>query len=159
MTDWKKAVGWTAVGIGALLLIVIVTGFVLLRSQGFHRWVLAKIVQNASESTGARVELQNFDLHVKTLTADICGLTIHGPEAADQKPLLQIQKASVSLKVISILHREVNLSQLLVENPVVNLTVNKDGQSNLPTPPPSNKKSSTNVFDLAVGHVLLSNGE
>jgi translocation and assembly module TamB len=140
-------------------LIVIVTGFVLLRSQGFHRWVLAKIVQNASESTGARVELQNFDLHVKTLTADICGLTIHGTEAADQKPLLQIQKATVSLKVISILHREVNLSQLLVENPVVNLTVTKDGRSNLPTPPPSNKKSSTNVFDLAVGHVLLSNGE
>jgi translocation and assembly module TamB len=159
MTDWKKAVGWTAVGVGALLLIVIITGFVLLRSQGFHRWVLAKIVENASESTGARVELQNFGLHVKTLTADIYGLTIHGTEAANQKPLLQVQKATVSLKVISILHREVNLSQLLVENPVVNVTVNKDGCSNLPTPPPSNKKSSTNVFDLAVGHVLLSNGE
>ena len=158
MADWKKGVGWVAVGIGALLLIVIITGFVLLRSQGFHRWVLAKIVQSASESTGARVELRNFDLHVGTLTADIYGLTIHGTEPAGQKPLLQIQKATVSLKIISILHRRVNLSQLSVESPVVNLSVNKDGRSNLPTPPPSNNKSSTNVFDLAVGHVLLSNG-
>src|SRR5437763_618054 len=47
---------------------------------------------------------------------------------------------------------------LLVKAPVVNLTVNKEGRSNLPTPPPSDTKSSTNVFDLAVGHVLLTNG-
>src|SRR5438552_2430453 len=158
MADWKKGVGWVVVAIGALLLLLLVTGFFLLRSPGFHTWVLAKIVQQASESTGARVELQNFDLHVKTLTADIYGLTIHGTEAGGERPLLQVQKATVGIKIISILHRTVNLSQLLVEAPVVNLTVNKEGRSNLPTPPPSDTKSSTNVFDLAVGHVLLTNG-
>lgn len=158
MANWRKGVGWAAVGVGALLLIVIVAAFFLLRSHSVHRWVLAKIVQSASESTGARVELQNYDLTLKTLTADIYGLTIHGTEAAGEKPLLQIQKATVGIKIISILHRKVNFSELLVYDPVINLTVNKDGRSNLPTPPPSNNKSSTNVFDLAVGHVLLSNG-
>ena len=158
MADWRKAVGWTAVAIGAVLLVVIAAAFLLLRSQGVHRWVLAKIVQSASESTGARVELQNYDVHLKTLTADIYGLTVHGTEAPGEKPLLQIRKATVGLKIISILHRKVNFSEVLVENPQINLTVDKDGRSNLPTPPPSNKKSSTNVFDLAVGHVLLTNG-
>jgi translocation and assembly module TamB len=158
MADWKKGVGWTAIVIGAIVLVAIAATLVLLRNQGLHGWVLAKIVQQASEATGAGVELDNFDVHLKTLTADIYGLTIHGTEAAGEKPLLQIRKATVGLKIISILHRQVNLSELLVEDPVVNLTVNKDGHSNLPTPPPSNSKSSTNVFDLAVGHVLLTNG-
>jgi translocation and assembly module TamB len=158
MTDWKKGLGWTAVVIGGLLLVLIAAALVLPRIPAFHRWVLAKIVQQASESTGARVELENFDLHLRTLTADIYGLTIHGTETAGEKPLLEIPRATAGIKIVSILHREVNLSELLVSNPVLNLSVNQQGRSNLPTPPPSNKKSSTNVFDLAIGHVLLSNG-
>ena len=90
MARWRKLVGWTAISLGALLLLAIFAGALLLKSAAFHRYVLAKIVQSASESTGARVELQNFDFRVKTLTADIYGLTIHGKESADDKPLLTI---------------------------------------------------------------------
>ena len=159
MAQWRKIVGWTAVGIGALILFIIVGGVLLLKSGSFHRYVLAKIVEEASKSTGARVELQNFDFHIRTLTADIYGLTIHGKEAADERPLLTIEKAKASVRIVSLLHMKVNLSDLVVERPVVNLTVNKQGESNLPQPPRSNKQSNTNIFDLAVGHVLLTNGE
>lgn len=159
MANWKKAVGWTAVAIGALLMVAIVGAFFVLRSQSFHEWAIRKIQQEASQSTGARVELQNFDVELKTLTAHVYGLTIHGTEAAGQKPLLQIKSATVGIKIISILHHTVNLSELIVDGPVVNLSVSQDGRSNLPTPPPSNSQSSTNVFDLAVGHVLLTHGE
>jgi translocation and assembly module TamB len=158
MADWKKVVGSTAVVIGALLLFAIAAAFLLVRSQGFHRWLLGKIIEQASQSTGARVELENFDLHLRTLSAEIYGLTVHGTEASGEKPLLEVRRATVGLKIISILDRKVNLSELLVEDPVVRLTVNKDGRSNLPTPPASNGKSSTNVFDLAVGHVLVTAG-
>jgi translocation and assembly module TamB len=158
MADWKKWLGWTAVFIGGLLLVVIAAALVLPRIPAFHRWVLAKIVEQASASTGARVELENFDLQLRTLTADVYGLTLHGTEAAGKKPLLEIPRATMGIKIVSILHRKVNLSELLVYNPVVNLSVNREGGSNLPTPPSSNKKSSTNVFDLAIGHVLLTQG-
>jgi translocation and assembly module TamB len=160
MADWRKTVGWTAASIGALLLIVIVGGLLLLRSQAFHNYLISKIMQQASEATGARVELQNLIIHVKTLTADAYGLVIHGTEAPADRPLLQVQHTRLGVKIISIFHRKVNLSELIVENPVVSLVVNKQGQSNLPQPPPTNKKSSsTNVFDLAVGHVLLAHGQ
>ena len=158
MARWGKVVGWTAISLGALLLLAIIGAALLLKSAAFHRYVLAKIVQRASESTGARVELQNFDFHVKTLTADIYGLTIHGTESSDDKPLLTIEKAAASVRIISLLHMKVNLSELIVSKPIVNLTVDKQGRSNLPQPPPSNKKSNDNVFDLAVGHVLLTDG-
>lgn len=158
--DWRKGIGWTAVGVGALLLFIIVAAILLLNNAGFQHYLIGKITQQASEATGARVEIQGFHFKLKTLTADVYGLTIHGTEAAGEKPLLQVQRATVSFKIISLLKRKVNLSELRVERPIVSLAVNQDGRSNLPQPPPSKQQSSsTNVFDLAVGHVLLTNGE
>ncbi len=105
------------------------------------------------------MEIQNLQIHIKTLTADVYGLTVHGSEPADAKPLLQVPHISIGLKILSVLHHQVNLSELLIDHPVVNLVVDADGRSNLPQPPPSQKKSgSTNIFDLAIGHVLLTNG-
>jgi len=160
MADWRKAVGWTTAIIGALLLVIVVGGVLLLRSSAFHRYLISKIVQQAREATGARVELKNLTIHVKTLTADAYGLVIHGSEAPGERPLLQVQHARIGVKIISIFHRKVNLSELIVENPIISLVVNQQGQSNLPQPPQTDKKSSsTNVFDLAVGHMLLANGQ
>jgi translocation and assembly module TamB len=158
MATWRKIVGWTAVSVGALLLLVIVVAIVLLKNPEFHHYLLAKIEQQAEQATGARVEIVNFQFHVKTLTADVYGLTIHGTEPAAAKPLLQIPHATIGIKIISVLRHQVNLSELIIQHPAVNLLVDANGHSNLPQPPPSNG-GSTNVFDLAVGHVLLTDGE
>jgi translocation and assembly module TamB len=159
MANWRKIVGWTAVVIGALVLLVVVALIVILPNPAFQRYLIAKIERSAEESAGARVEIQNLQLHVRTLSADIYGLTVHGTEPAEAKPLLEVPHAKIGLKILSVLQHKVNLSELLVERPAVNLTVNKEGHSNLPQPPPSQSKSgSTNLFDLAVGHVLLTDG-
>src|SRR5262249_25283428 len=146
MVKWRNVIGWTAISIGALLLLVIVAAFTLLKSPAFHKYLLARIEQAAGQSTGARVEIQNFQVHIKTLTADVYGLTVHGSEAEGEKPLLQVEHAAVGIKIVSLLKRKFNLSELIVERPVVNLVVDKGGRSNLPQPPASQKKSSnTNV--------------
>ena len=145
--------------IGALVLLVVVAAVVILQNPAFQRYLVAKIEQSAQESAGARVEIQGLQIHLKTLSADIYGLTVHGTEPAGAKPLLEVPHARIGLKIISILRHKVNLSELLVDRPAVNLIVDKEGRSNLPQPPPSqNKSGSTNVFDLAVGHVLLTDG-
>jgi translocation and assembly module TamB len=159
MANWRKIVGWTAVVIGALVLLLVVAAVVILPNPAFQRYLVAKIERSAQESAGGRVEIQNLQLHVKTLSADIYGLTVHGTEPGGAKPLLEVPHARIGLKIISILRHKIDLSDLLVEHPAVNLIVDKEGHSNLPQPPPSkNKSGSTNVFDLAVGHVLLSDG-
>ncbi|MCU1298167.1 MAG: hypothetical protein JWO91_2445 [Acidobacteriaceae bacterium] len=157
---WKRIIGWTA-AIGVLLIAVLVIGgYVALRSSSFHRYVLAKIIQQAEESTGGKVEIRNFDVHLSGITADLYGLTIHGAESSDQKPLLQVDKLTVGLKILSVIHHKVNLNQLLIDHPVAHLLVDKNGRNNIPQPnAPKQKSSQTNVFDLAVGHVLLSDGE
>jgi translocation and assembly module TamB len=159
MANWRKIVGWTAVVIGALVLLVVLAIIVILPNPAFQRYLIAKIEQSTQESTGARVEIQNLQIHVKTLSADVYGLIVHGTEPPGAKPLLEVPHARIGLKILSILKRKVNLSELLVDRPAVNLIVDKEGHSNLPQPPPSqNKGGSTNVFDLAVGHVLLTDG-
>ena len=145
--------------IGALVLLIVVAAVVILPNPAFQRYLIAKIEQSTQESTGARVEIQNLQIHVRTLSADVYALIVHGTEPAGAKPLLEVPHARIGLKIISILKHKVNLSELLVDRPAVNLIVDKEGHSNLPQPPPSQKKSgSTNVFDLAVGHVLLTDG-
>ena len=157
--NWRKIIGWTTVGIGALLLFAIAAGILLLNTSAFRHFLISKIESAAQENLGARVELQNLTLHLKTLTADVYGVTVHGTEPEGEKPLLLVPHARLVLKITSIFRRRVNLNELLVDSPAVNLIVTKSGRSNLPQPPKKNNQSNTNVFDLAVGHVLLRNGE
>ena len=42
---------------------------------------------------------------------------------------------------------------------MVHLGVDREGKSNIPQSPPSKNSSRTSVFDLAVGHVNLTDGE
>jgi translocation and assembly module TamB len=156
---WKRILGWTLGSILFLIMIVFVGGYALLRSSRFHEYVVGKIEQTASEATGGRVGLQGYDVHPLALTVNLYGIVIHGTESPQQSPLLTADKLTAKLKILSVLHHDVNLRELLVEHPVVHLVVDKEGQTNIPSPnAPKEKSSQINVFDLAVGHVLLSNG-
>ena len=156
----KRIIGWTAGVIFGLLILSVIGGLFVLRSQGFHRYVLAKIVEQGNEATGGKVEVGNFDFNFSTLTAHLYDFTIHGTEPSGDRPLLHVDKLTVGLKILSVLRRQVNLRDLQIEHPALHLTVDKNGRNNIPEPnAPKDKTSSTNVFDLAVRHVLLTNGE
>ncbi|MBV9573168.1 MAG: AsmA family protein, partial [Acidobacteriales bacterium] len=157
---WKRITLWSSAILLALILVVAVAASIIVRTAAFHRYVLAKIVQQAHDATGATVEIHNFDFRLSGLTADLYGVTLHGTEGANERPLLRVDKITVGLKILSVLRHQVNLSNLEIDHPVASVIVAKDGRSNLPQPPAAkNSSSSTNVFDLAVGHVLLANGE
>src|SRR5207248_3776458 len=158
--NWKRIIGWTFGGIFLLLIVLFVAGFVILRSSSFHRYVISKVEQTAAESTGGRVEIQGYDLELSKLTVNVYGLVIHGTEPAGQRPLLSVDRVKVRLKILSILNHKVNLNELVIDHPVASLLVSKAGRSNIPSPKaPKQKSSSINIFDLAVGHVLLNHGE
>jgi uncharacterized protein involved in outer membrane biogenesis len=123
-----------------------------------HEYVLAKIEQRAREVTGGHVEIQNFALHLSTLTADACGVTLRGTEPTSSPPLVRAEQLMIRLKIVSLLHRKVDVSQIILRHPVVNLLVGKEGTTNLPSPVRKNT-DSTSVFDRGIQHLLLTNGE
>ena len=105
------------------------------------------------------MEIGGLDFKLSELTAHLYNITIRGTEGADQPPLLHADKLTVRAKIVSVLHHQISLRELLIDHPVVHVQVSRDGKNNLPVAPPSKSSSHTSVFDLAVGHVQLSNGE
>ena len=156
---WKRAIGWALAGLVMLLVVSVVIGYLYLRSNSFQHYALSKIVEEADEATGGRTEIGGLDFSLSTLTAHLYNITLRGTEGPTQPPLLHADKLTVRIKILSALHRQVALRELLIEHPVVHFQVSKDGKNNLPAAPPSQTSGHTSVFDLAVQHAQLTNGE
>src|ERR1035437_9043053 len=155
---WKRIIGWALAGIVMLLLVAAIGGYVYLKSSSFQQFALHKLVEQADSATGGRTEIGWIDFSLSTLTAHLYNITVRGTEGPEQPPLLHADKLTVRIKILSALRRQVALSELLIEHPVVHLQVSRAGKNNLPPAPPS-RGSHTSVFDLAVEHVQLTNGE
>jgi translocation and assembly module TamB len=156
---WKKILGWTLVVFVALIVIGVVGGYFYLKSNAFHQFAIRKIVEQADEATGGHAQIRAFDFNLSTLTADLYDVVVRGSESPGAPALLRVDKLTVGLKIQSVLHHKIHLSELLIEHPVVHLQVDREGKSNIPQAPPSQSSSHTNVFELAVGHVALTRGE
>src|SRR5216684_6326513 len=156
---WKRKLGWIAMVFVASTAVIGVAGYLVLRSPRFHEYLHAQIEKQASEATGAEVRVQDFALHFSQLTADGYGITVRGNQPASARPLVQADQLRIRLKIVSLLRKKIDLSEIILRHPVVNLQVRKDGTTNLPTSPKSNKDTSTSMFDLGIQHVLLEHGE
>jgi translocation and assembly module TamB len=156
----KKIIGWTLGTITLLVIVVLMGGYFLLRSEAFQRYLIAKIEEQARDATGGQVTIQKLDLHLSGLSADAYGVVIRGTEKDPNRPLLSVDKLSLSLKIVSLIHHTVDLNEIMVEHPVIHLISYKNGQSNIPQPKVPQKQSKPlNVFDLGIKHVLLAKGE
>ena len=156
----EKLFKWIFGAIAISGMLAMIGGYLVLRSSGFHRFVLTKIEQQAEEATGGRVEIKNYVFHFSKLSADVYGIVIHGTEKNPNHPLLALDQLSIDLKIISLLHHKVDLNEIILRHPVIHLISDKNGHSNIPQPhAPKQKQSNTNVFDLGIKHVLLANGE
>src|SRR6266404_1718991 len=154
---WQQKLRRLAVVLVTSIAVIGVAGYLIVNSPRFHGYLLAQIEKQASEATGAEVQVQNFVLHFSGLTADAYGITVRGKESVSARPLVQADHLRIRLKIASLLRKKVDLNEIVLRHPVVNLEVRKDGTTNLPTIPKSN--SSTNLFDLGIQHFLLEHGE
>lgn len=150
---------WTAGVIAGLLLVAAVVGYFVLRSTGFHNYVLAKIIETASASTGGRVEIARYTFQWSPLRVDLYNVVIHGTEGAGQEPLARADHLGVGLKIISALRRKVDFKEIVVDEPRINFLVDAQGKSNLPQPQNLKSTTHTNIFDLAVKHAAIHHGE
>jgi translocation and assembly module TamB len=157
--SWRKTIGWTLLSLVAVVAIGALAGYFYLRSGGFREFALRKIVARTDQSTGGHTQIRAFDFNLSNLTAHLYGIVIRGKEAPDAPPLLQIDELTVGLKIKSLIHREISLSELLIEHPVVHVQIDRGGNDNFPQTPRQTSSSRTGIFELAVGHLALSKGE
>ena len=115
---WKRTIGWALAGLLVLLLIAAVGGYFYLRSNNFQQFALRKIVEQADLATGGRTEIGGLDFNLSTLTAHLYNITVRGTEGPDQPPLLHADELTVRVKILSALHHQVALRELLIDHPV-----------------------------------------
>ena len=156
---WKQTVEWVGIAIAGLIVLVVVGGLLFPRTRVFKAYAIKKISDATYTSTGARAQIGDLDLSLSNLTAHLHDITLQGTERPDQPALLKINDLIVGIKVNSLFHPQVTLGELLIDHPVVHILSDKKGATNLPKAPPSQSTTHTSVFDLAIGHLQMRNGE
>src|ERR1700722_3645555 len=147
-------------GLAALLVLAVIAVTVVLHSARFHNYVLSTVQKKASESIGTRVQLQNFALHLSTLSLDLYGLTVQGANPYPDPPLLQVAHAEAGVRIVSVLHKKWYLDSFVVDSPVVKVFTDTHGATNIPTIKSSGSSSgNTSLFDLGIRHAVLDHGE
>lgn len=152
---------WFAVGLLLLLVLAVGTGWYVLQSEWFANYVRERVIQVASEATGARVELRRFRFDYSKLSVVLDGLVLHGSEPANAPALLSVKRVQVDLTLISLWRRQVDLRSLSVEEPRVYLEVRPDGTTNIPGP--KKKRDSQGpplepLFQASIGRYAIRNG-
>jgi len=122
---WNQKIAQIVAALMLLIAVVVVGGYVYLKSTGFEQFALRKIIEQADQATGGHTQIRALDFKLSTLTAHLYGVVIRGKESSQDPPLLQVDKLTVGLKIQSVFHREVNLSELLLEHPIVHLQVDR----------------------------------
>lgn len=121
-----------AAALAGLLVVTVVAGILVLRSQWFLDRLRQGIIDQAQRATGAKVEIGALAFDWSTLQARVDGFVLHGKEAAGEDPLVRVNSATVGFKIISALERKVDLLSLRVDAPRVRIVVYPDGSTNLP---------------------------
>lgn len=157
----KRLLTVAASSAGAVVLLLCVS-LLVLRTQWFSDVVRAKIISTLEDSIGGQVEIGTFRFEPTHLTARIHNLVIHGTEPRAANPLAAISELQLRIKLFSGLYHAVDLAYLGIEQPRINLIVNPDGSTNLPSPKvkskPGSKSSLATIVDLAVGQFRIEHG-
>ena len=158
---WKKYFLWTCAAVVALAIVAVVSLVMLLDyNQGFRKTILGKAETGIYESTGARLSVVDFKLRLSNISVDLYNVVVRGTEQDHEQPLLSADHVQAGLTIDSVLRGKWHVRNIIIDHPVVRLSVDAAGQNNLPKPPkPATSGSHTNVFDLAIGALKLARGE
>jgi translocation and assembly module TamB len=150
-----------AAGLAALIVVVVIASFFVTRTDWFRNFVREKIIAAIDDSTGGRTEVGSFRFNESHLQATVDDLVIHGLEPAGAAPFVRVRNIVVDIRLFPRLNQIVNISNVVVNQPEVNIMTLADGRSNIPTPKTKSEASDKPlkpVVDLAIGHFEINQG-
>src|SRR6202142_3529159 len=147
------------VGIVVVIIVLTVGGFVATFNPNEYRGtVQAKLEQQWDR----KIAIGNMDLGLLPLRFRVANLSISDdPKFNSKLPFVQTQELSVSVKLLPLLSKSVELDSLTLERPSVELIKNAQGVWNSPTigqnPPPAAPSSGQQQFSL--GELGIKDGQ
>jgi translocation and assembly module TamB len=157
-----RRIFWRGVLVLVVVMVVLTGGTVWYAgTPQFENLVRSKVVAELEKVTGGRVELGAFRWRLLHLEFTADNLTIHGREGPGEIPYAHVDRLDVRAKIVSFFKREIGLSYLEADHPVIHLIVYPDGSTNQPQPKvkqANNKPVMDEIFDLAVNRTEIHGG-
>ena len=142
-----------------LIVLAAIGGYVVLHSRLFREYVTRTFLREINDLTGTSAQIGRLDLEPSQFSVTIHDLTLHGSEAANQSPLLHIDRLTVQVGARGLLRRQIVLGSVSIEHPVVYAFFDKNGTSNVPRSSAQKGDSGEKNFSLIISHLLLTRGE
>jgi uncharacterized protein involved in outer membrane biogenesis len=141
-------------GIVAIFLLgLIFVGPALIKMDRYRPQVISYL----QEKTGKQVEIGRLGLTFSPLSIHIDDFGVKNPPLFPSGYILKVTRIDADVSVGALLHRQVVIKSLVLEDPVLNLTSDPDGPWNFENP---QAKSSQNLFPLGpIANLQIKRGE
>lgn len=152
---------WWQAALGLFLLCAAIWAAWFLTSDGFRDVMRWRLVSRIEEATGGRAEVGALRWNLSRMEFEADDVTVHGLEAAGERPFLHVDRIFARVKVKSFFAREVDFEYLGITHPAVNLIVYPDGTTNQPVPKAKKtpRAPAEQLIELAIGKLELQQGE
>jgi uncharacterized protein involved in outer membrane biogenesis len=127
----RRGTSLVVVGIAAILLLAFI--FVLPALMNVDRY-RPRVIAYLQEKTGKQVEIGRLALTSFPLTIHIDRIGVKNPPIFPSGYVIQVARIDAELSVGALLHRQVVIKSLVLEDPVLHLTSDPDGPWNFENP-------------------------
>jgi uncharacterized protein involved in outer membrane biogenesis len=150
----RRRTGLIGAGIAALLLLaVIFVAPALIRVDRYRPQVISYL----QEKTGKQVEIGRLALTFFPVAIHIDRFGVKNPPIFPRGYVVQVARIDAELSVVALLHRQVVIKSLVLEEPILNMTSDPDGPWNFENP---QAKVSQNTLPLGViSRVQIKRGQ
>jgi uncharacterized protein involved in outer membrane biogenesis len=150
----RRKTGLIAAATGAVLLLaVIFVAPALIRVDRYRPQVISYL----QEKTGKQVEIGRLALTLFPLAIHIDHFGVKNPPIFPRGYVVQVARIDAELSVGALMHRQVVIKSLILEDPILNMTSDPDGPWNFENP---QAKDSVNTMPLGViSRVQIKRGQ
>src|SRR6202790_622746 len=149
----RRRTALIVVGIAAILVLALI--FVVPALMNVDRY-RPKVISYLQEKTGKQVEIGGLALTFFPVTVHIDHFGVKNPPIFPAGYIVEVARIDAALNVGALLHRQVVINSLVLQDPVLNLTSDPDGPWNFENP---QSKVSANTFPLApISSVKIKRG-
>jgi uncharacterized protein involved in outer membrane biogenesis len=116
-----------------------------------------QVISYLQQKTGKQIEIGRLALTFFPLSIQVDGFGVKNPSLFPRGYVVQVARIDAGLDAAALLHRQVVIKSLVLENPVIHLISDPDGPWNFENP---QANSSQRIFPLGpIAHVQIKRGE
>jgi translocation and assembly module TamB len=160
----KKKIIWRVlISIPAVLAALVVLLIIVINTQRFRDFLRSEIIVQAARRAGIRLEIGGLAADWTGLAFDFTDIVVRGADdsAPARPPLFQAKHLQLVFQFLPLLHRDLELRSIILDQPVMRLRIDSRGHTNLPSPPQSSSNSNGTdaLFNLAIQDCAIHSGE